>query len=417
MSSLYDVPGYTKDTLYNVYYEYQLHLTENINNMIICDDIKQTLVEDIPLNVDIKKCEFNIAILDVGGSFFKIAVINIKVVDGKLKTETTSVKNFEYPIESKNEQIFWYDWVSDKFVEYMLNNDIKTDLSSLIFSYPIKYKGGKSMPMALAKHWCFEFEETLKSDLKETLNHAIKNKLFDNLTSLDSTVDSTGLLVNCVLNDSVATFLSSKVILDDIAIGIILGTGTNGSFIIKCEDKEYVYNAEWGSFVPKSLALTDEETDFINSLQKKYNLMDILIGNGYKCGLINQIIKTRSLNLIEIEGDCVKHILQKDDDDEHKIILQKLIYRSRQLMSMLVCGSINVIKANKICILLNGSGYSDDCERQALLKMIQNYAKEICGLDVEIKIHYEEGLTFIGAAYYSLVKFLNENVKPKKTMN
>ncbi|WUR03079.1 hexokinase [Vairimorpha necatrix] len=404
----YTIAEYSREDLESVFNQYKNTLSHNISNMSNLPNIKNTLVEDIHLNDQIISREHSVAVLDVGGSYFKIAMVKIKKNEEKFDLEISSVMSFPFPPMKKGIVMGWYNWVAEQYLNYMSKEEIVPDFASLIFSYPIEYKDDKiARPSILSKHWCFENKEILKSDLQTSLNNAITNKITKNQNFKNIFDKKEKFLVLSVLNDSVATFLSSKVIVEGEAVGVILGTGTNGAFTIKNNNKKYVYNTEWGAFKPENIKLIVEEEEFIKGIKTNYNYLDVLIGNGYKCGILNKIISTRKLDLFCVQGNSIANIMSRDDEDVYKKIVKGLINRSRQLIIALVCAVAANIESDQITILLNGSGYSETSERETFIEMLNQYAKEIFNIDADIKVVYKEGLTFYGAAYYSLVKYSN----------
>ncbi|KAK6089991.1 hypothetical protein P3W45_001037 [Vairimorpha bombi] len=405
MSASTEIEKISDFELKSIYTEYKRDIKEKIENIYENDLINNTLVEDIKPNIlspdGIKK----VAILDVGGSFFKIAIVELTKEGDQLSYDIKSVVEFPYPKETNRTKMqFWFDWVAKRYIKLMVKKNVVPDICSLIFSYPIKYEYGGAYVLELAKHWCFESTTSLNMDLEKYLNEAIDTEILENYSFIE---DARKFYVNSVLNDSVATLFSSKLISNKKSVGVILGTGTNGAIYIEYNGRQHVFNTEWGSYNPTKLTKLPEEVSFIESLKKKYNMLDILVGNGYKWNLINEIIDRRELSLEKYEEDLLGPIMERVDSDPHKKIAQGLIIRSRQIMSMLVCAVIANYGESEVLVLLNGSGYGNKAQRLASLKMIREYSKSICDLNVEIDVHYEDGLTFIGAAYYAYAKTSN----------
>lgn len=418
-----------------------------------------------------------ICVLDVGGSYFKIAYVNITVVNEKFKYEIIRKKEIKYPTKTSYTTFtFWYDWVAEIFVDDYVQHKITPDSISLIFSYPVKYEENAAYPVKFSKFWCFEEKTSLSLDIKTYLENAIvekiekkckENFLFysetaynennDNLLVTDNNLNSEHfeniastttkandnssemikendlcetskndtrkmdikknyvnfknldsrflkrLKVRSVLNDSVATFFASKFVDNKKSIGIILGTGTNGSFLI---NEIYVTNSEWGNFRPKSFKLMKEEELVLCQQGDHCNFLDVICGNGYKSRILSNLLKRENIEIDQEDLD-IASILMNDANDYRKYVVLELVKRSSKILSALICAVVKKYDSSDINIILNGSGFCQNDQRLKFVKILEDTAYNLGLKNVKLNILYEEGLTFVGAAYYEYCNFFN----------
>ncbi|EQB60724.1 hexokinase [Vairimorpha apis BRL 01] len=331
--------------------------------------------------------------------------------------------------------MFWFDWVAKIFVNDYIDHKITPDSISLIFSYPVRYEENFAYPVKFSKFWCFEEKTSLNLNIKAYLESAIKEKIenyiflseniinqnkntaTDELNStklsendnynLNNIVNenrfSKSLKVNSVLNDSVATFFASKFIDNSKSIGIILGTGTNGSF---CINDYYIFNSEWGNFKPKSLKLMKEEELVLSQQKDHCNFLDVICGNGYKSRILSNLLENEN-HYITHENLDLASILKENIDDKCKRLLLELIERSSKILSALICAVIKKYNSSNINIILNGSGFSQDNQRFNFITILKETLERLELKNMNLNIIYEEGLTFVGAAYYEYCNFFN----------
>lgn len=409
----------------------------NIKNLINkIKDKNENTNEKLEKKNDFSELNKIICVLDVGGSFFKIAYVSISVINEKLDYDIIRKKEIKYPEKtSYTSLMFWFDWVAKIFVNDYIDHKITPDSISLIFSYPVRYEENFAYPVKFSKFWCFEEKTSLNLNIKAYLKSAIKEKIenyiflseniinqnkntaTDELNStklsendnynLNNIVNenrfSKSLKVNSVLNDSVATFFASKFIDNSKSIGIILGTGTNGSF---CINDYYIFNSEWGNFKPKSLKLMKEEELVLSQQKDHCNFLDVICGNGYKSRILSNLLENEN-HYITHENLDLASILKENIDDKCKRLLLELIERSSKILSALICAVIKKYNSSNINIILNGSGFSQDNQRFNFIAILKETLERLELKNMNLNIIYEEGLTFVGAAYYEYCNFFN----------
>ncbi|KAG5859062.1 hexokinase [Encephalitozoon hellem] len=240
-------------------------------------------------------CTF--VVIDVGGTHLKIGEILVdlgsKKENGALCFDSIvecSPSLYKYPDTSKipnEDRMTWNEWVAEKICEFYGQESPERSIDAcLTFSYPLTQTSINNATIErVTKNFCFKVDEnTFKVNVVEALNSSLKNR-------------NINVHVNCVVNDSTATYMAGMLRGYDNIIGIVLGTGTNSSFCVKKESGEDVlYNSEWGSTnVPRS-ALTEADLAVIADLEMKkasYNIVDVLAGG---CKL-SEIILNRLKNL------------------------------------------------------------------------------------------------------------------------
>ncbi|KAK6089989.1 hypothetical protein P3W45_001035 [Vairimorpha bombi] len=400
--------------------EYANHLRKVINTPVENLLEEGLLVKDVTLDKRCLERSRSVGAIDLGGSFFKVRLIKIFVEDKKLKYESVRDEKIVYPEDCESCE-YWFDWVSKQIVDIISEWDDEIDTCSLIFSYPIKYNKGGVYPTAFSKFWCFENSESKQMEIKECLNEAIQKYIKDNRKRFSNDL-SERIRIETILNDSVATYFASKFVISDsdiqtnetskdlesTSIGMVLGTGTNASFLLIKDGTRYVFNTEWASFIPEDIKLLDEEKLQIEQLPKSHNYIDILCGFKYRIDLTNLIIKERNLNLQPITPKELLMLFKNPDlVDVRKTLFVRLCMRSREILAALMSSIIKTINCTRVLIVLNGSAYKIPNEINAFLRLIKRNLNELRLSNVQITPYFREESAFMGSAYYALCHLLN----------
>lgn len=270
------------------------------------------LFKDVNLNIDYLEKKKSVCVIDIGGSFFKLGIIEIYKEGNNLGHKNVIAVREMFPENCQNSEM-WFKCASKKIVEIILKWNIyhQIDTCSLIFSYLVKYENnGGAFPTAFPKFWCFENLESKKLEILKSLNESIEIYINNHKKELSSDLFE-HIKIRTVLNDAIATYFASKYFESNTEIqtsesskdlkksnfGMVLGTGTNASFLIDKNETKYIFNTEWASFIPKDIELLEEEELQIRNLPESHNYIDILCGLRYKIDLLNLVIQERNLDV------------------------------------------------------------------------------------------------------------------------
>lgn len=336
-------------------------------------------------------------VIDVGGTHLKIGEV---LIDPRLRkcgadplcfdgVAECSPCFYKYPDVSKipNEnRMAWNEWVAEKIAEFYGQEPPESSIDGcLTLSYPLLQTSiNHARIERVTKNFCFKVDETmLGMNVVEALNSSLRDR-------------NINVHVNCVVNDSTATYMAGVLRGYDNIIGIVLGTGTNSSFCVKKKGSEEVvlYNSEWGSTnVPRSI-LTEADLAVITDLEARnisYNIIDILAGG---CKL-NDIILNRLKNLhpevyekYAREEETLRSMIHSAITEPSKSIFEEDIQLHRILVSMInhfnargtkILGALSsaiidscMEDVEKATLILNGTAFSNRKLRDALETEVKN---------------------------------------------
>ncbi|KAF9764397.1 Hexokinase type 2 [Nosema granulosis] len=413
----------------SVILQYKSHLEEYFKNLDE-DKIKTGFIKDIVIDKSKDVPEKNILVWDLGGSFFKLCFVKIKIINGKISCRSGAPKNISYPqVSDETRKIHWEDWAVENMLEFVKEQNIIPDSSSLIVSYPLKYDGeGDASVERFTKFFCFNnttSDKKIISSIQESINKQVSTQFPDCKLSRKELLDR--LTVKTVLNDSVANYFSSKYKETAFGIGIILGTGTNAAFPVTLNGQRYVFNSEWGSFEPKGLPYIKEEIEIYNDMCKEFtnvNFLDVIAANGCKFDLLNRILG-RKENLIT--KDNYKELLLEDSP-----LYDVLMKRSKQIIAGMTWAVISINKPQECCnlecltkeclskenwindcsrfeclIVTNGSGFDNVVECKNFEEIMEVKPEDL--ENVNLVFYRDTGLTITGSALYTLHYLMKNN--------
>lgn len=157
--------------------------------------------------------------LDVGGSTFRVALVDLSIYNGKSRTKIVAQRTYRIMDEVKKlEGVLFFDWMAFK-----IENTISSVLSD-------QDRSGLTMGLA----WSFPIEQTsLRSGLLQTMGKgflAAYGLLGQDLGDvLEAACQRRGLqlTISAIVNDSTATLLANAYSSPSTRLGLILGTGVN----------------------------------------------------------------------------------------------------------------------------------------------------------------------------------------------
>lgn len=361
-----------------------------------------------------------VLVVDVGGTNLKIVELicryqHCSECPCDCVTTNGALKFFKYPDTSclnDDEKPKWNDWVADKVLEFYEGKLPEESIAAaLTFSYPLEQSSIDCARVSdLVKNFSFRHENTQEENIVEVFNDSLRTR------GIRATV-------TCVLNDSAATFMAGMLRNYDNTIGIVLGTGTNASFVVTKNDGSVVlYNSEWGSTeIPRSL-LSEADLDVIRELEAsgtRYHIVDVLAG-GYKFFdiILNQLrlsypelyqrykdkqeIIGSILDAINASTNSRKEIWLRRDRQELHDALRELVLNFRFRGMAILGGMIGAILESsgmrKAMLILNGSVFSSPHSLSLLNTVMRTFYP-----DIHFEMAYLPNASLEGAAFASMM--------------
>ncbi|KAI5171574.1 hexokinase [Nematocida sp. LUAm3] len=210
--------------------------------------------------------------VDLGGSSLKLATIN--EIDGQLVLMKNSTEIHKNPngkeISASNCTV--YQWMGEHIHRYLdekRTKGIYLNRAVLTFSFPLELKDNEYHVVKYTKElkWRKPSEKDMVKDSNGTYREIPIRLLNIELKRLGENIEFC-----IILNDSMATLLSGLYSRKSTILGVVLGTGTNGSFYEEAsnlpishrdEANEYicVLNSEWGAYSEKPIQRYTDEYD------------------------------------------------------------------------------------------------------------------------------------------------------------
>lgn len=390
--------------------------------------------------------------VDLGGTSLKIAVTNVHPSgEISLEGEVTS-----YSIPKKNEDMrkeTIYSWIAGKIKKFesAIGSEAMPHVGALTFSFPLE-TSKKTSKVAIL-HFTKEFD-FLPVGPGEEIPLDELNKIMKNTAGLP-------LRFEVIINDATATLLNALYRNSNAILGVVLGTGTNGAYLEQTKDvaglppqllqmNHYsegtahlcALNTEWGGYkddVIKSLLTdTDRKLDE-RSHQPGSQLAEKMVGGTYFENYVNEKFgEQRKTILMEVnemrsrggedpypEEEIPRVRIQQMDvknldkipvgavDQRTKKTLEdclgEIIAEARERKTTIVAGFIAgvVVRAEKsggerksYYVGLNGSGFLDDEEREAIQRRAdENIRRILPEFNKPLVCEYYESASLIGAAF------------------
>ncbi|KAI4291257.1 hexokinase [Pancytospora philotis] len=266
-----------------IYEEYRRRIRE-VASGVRCDFLRSLVDMGAVRQFRSDEHRHVVPVVDVGGSFLKVSVVEIAKRDGAYRTSVAS-REIEYkPFNGRAlSEYNWDEWVAeviarDASVQELFkaahSEGSRMEYAALTFSYALNQTAlNRATIKEVHKQWRFRKNADLgQKDIVESFNAQLaKQKL--------------GFEVNCVLNDAVATYMAGVLNnRDDRQIGMIVGTGTNGAFEMALGGKMELMNNEWAqAFVPMDILTPADEAVLaqLHRSNQTYQLLEVLAA-GYK---------------------------------------------------------------------------------------------------------------------------------------
>ncbi|KAI5168535.1 hexokinase [Pancytospora epiphaga] len=373
----------------------------------------------------LKKCDkeevpHKIVVIDVGGTVFKATVMDIFSDNKKLKCKIgkkTEIlyENWNRESETPLVKYRWHEWVAEVILRELEHETKDIRYAALTFSYSLtKYSINSAVINEVCKNWPFsKHNELTEEDLVVALNASLKKA-------------GLSFSVNSVLNDSVSTCVHG--ITEDhpfeTNIALILGTGTNISFVLSVNGKMELLNNEMARFpVPEDL-LTAADRDVIAELEEKkipYQKLEVLVA-GYKFIDIikSQLVKQGySKEYVEAKVSLVSILSIINDttginyNDRFKLTVNNIAraYKQRAgriLAAILLAASIsmNIGEDRTVRIIMNGSICQNTLDREIIYNELISFTKEM-GYTFIFQVFNAPNASLDGSALSAVVHRVN----------
>eukprot|EP00898_Chlorokybus_atmophyticus_P006081 jgi/Chlat1/6474/Chrsp45S05963 len=219
--------------------------------------------------------------LDLGGSNFR--VVKLTIGRGPIVHETSTMKIPHDVMTGTAEGLF--DFIAQSLADFIENERRAGQLDEGVhdigftFSFPVKQTG---LAAGTLINWTkgFSADGAVGEDVVALLTKSLK-KL------------NVPMRVAALVNDTVGTLATAHYYHNDVAVGLILGTGTNAAYTEQIENipkwtgtppatGEMVINMEWGDFTSTTLPFIDADRALdADTWNKGSQLFEKMIGGMY----------------------------------------------------------------------------------------------------------------------------------------
>lgn len=372
-------------------------------------------------------------VIDVGGSYLKIATVELEQGDleggtgesanaipeaGDNRTARCRVKvdseNYQYPLQGQgvdHSKVNWYDWVAEQVQKHFENTEIGTEHAALTFSYPIDQISLSSAKItSVCKQWIFSRSDRLfRRDIVKKLNRALMCR-------------GLKFRVNCVLNDAVSTYIAG-LFYDKTRtqISMILGTGTNGSFEIRFKDQSgtRLINAEWARTAVNGDILTGADKRVLGQLDEtglSYQTFEVITA-GYKfADIVKEQLRMHfshdqailsQIQKIELQ-DLVGNSKRGRFTAELRACMKQAVLSYKRRASKLLAAillaisdHVSVEQSDEIIVTMNGSVLKNTIDQKLLDEELMALTS-LLGRSYSFTLVYRESASLVGAAMTSL---------------
>lgn len=310
--------------------------------------------------------------IDVGGTSLKIGFYENEFYQSMF-TENVIPKDGSI----KNVNLF--SWMAKSIESWMEQNNMdKTDsyAIALTFSYPIKLKSiNEGEILGFSKDFPFaQFDLEKKHDPAKLLDEELK-KLSLNMNT------------RVILNDTTATFVALLQQNINCNLGVVLGTGTNGAFIMNNK----LVNSEWGHFDSSHIKknIFDRMVKYYMK-NRYYACIDCMIGGLKLIEVLEIIFNSKIKNILRAFYTMNK----KSEANKIIISIKKRIYL---ILAILTVASV---EGSNYILSLNGSGLSNLYDQEMYASAIKLVHKIVKGEEpVRIELYFVNNSSLLGAIH------------------
>ncbi|KAF7683640.1 Hexokinase-1 [Astathelohania contejeani] len=332
----------TAKDMMNIAKAYRLEVESKINNDSF---IRSYINVNNGINSELSKI---VLAIDIGGTTLKIGLLVISP-DG---SETFLKTPLKITLPKREEKYNVFMWTAMHIRDYLPKMYYGKAYAVLSFSYPMEIiEKSKAKILDVTKLGNVS-EIQIYSDPVELMNNALKEYKI-------------GVKVALILNDSTATFLASYKTDPSTFLGIILGTGTNGAFIL---DSGEIIVSEWGSFQSKSIKQTSFDKKIAKSAKERNTytgFTECMIGGCNFLELANHVLEKRKYQKLESLQDILSH--KENSSEEHQIIMM-IKSRNLSILAGMICGVALAKKVTGYAVVSCNGSILEDPECYKILK-------------------------------------------------
>lgn len=356
--------------------------------------------------------------IDFGGSSLKITPVKISFCEENLlKPVFESLESFncvykdwlEKENKEKNENnkiinMKWYEWTVKRISEYLANNStIELDpnvphYAAFTFSSTLKQESLDSATVKdFNKPFLFADKKSLNgSNVVEDLNNELKDQRIN-------------IIVNCVLNDVVATYVTGVASQLVNPIALIIGTGTNAGFSISAKKGEKIINSEMAQFSIPETCLDKATKSIIEAPNNTFHRLEVTIAGMKFAEIVEAATKElwKQEQIMDLPAnfyvDCIKKCLDmKPLYSPIEKLINKIVRRIRRRAYKLVSPIIYAASKNlPFSVIVNGTIACSALDNAIFQEELKKYLPKGKNTLPEIILNNEASL--FGSAYVSLV--------------
>lgn len=420
---------------------FQVDIFNTFDDVITSEKRKLVHFHDSLIDINVlKKFNENISgpqthevfAIDLGGSSLKITTVRITYSGEKNQSphfEALNRMTFTYesdPELKEGSQIKWYEWTVEKILHYLevtgMSNCLNTiHTAAFTFSYTLKqYALDSATVVGCNKTFYFSKENFMGSNVIKDLNDELKRR-------------KVNIVINCILNDVVATYAAGVAEARENPIALIVGTGTNAGFSLETSTGLKIINSEMAQFNLNKDCLDKATLEILNTSTDKFYPLEVTVAGlkfvekvkiAVKALLDQEENPNPNFNVNLIDHDFIDFCLKYDDQkavipflDGSKRVssagLEKLIgdvvyaikVRAYRILTPIIISASSV---KSFTLIVNGSVICNDFDISILKSELISFLK-IMGYDTSTKFEIikNNDASLFGSAYVSLVYSLN----------
>lgn len=245
--------------------------------------------------------------LDLGGTNFRVLRVQLAGKSGIKSQEFAEVSIPPHLMVGTSQALF--DYIAAELAKFVADESEKFHLPSgrqrelgFTFSFPVMQL---SVASGALMRWTkgFSIDDMVGQDVVAELTQAMKRQGVD-------------MRVSALVNDTVGTLAGGRYDNKDVAIAVILGTGSNAAYVERAQaipkwhgpppkSGEMVINMEWGNFRSSHLPLTEyDNTLDAESLNPGEQIFEKMISGMYLGEILRRVLY-RMANEAALFGDTV----------------------------------------------------------------------------------------------------------------
>ncbi|KAK6128003.1 hypothetical protein DH2020_038250 [Rehmannia glutinosa] len=233
--------------------------------------------------------------LDLGGTNFRVLRVQLGGKEGGIVHQEFAEASIPPELMSGTSEAL-FDYIAEKLANFVDEEEqIFHDLASgrqrelgFTFSFPVMQTSINSGNLI---RWTkgFSIDDTVGQDVVGELTKALKRKGVE-------------MRVAALVNDTIGTLAGGRYTSNDVALAVILGTGTNAAYVERAQaipkwhgplpkSGEMVINMEWGNFRSSHLPLTEyDHTLDIESLNPGEQIFEKLTSGMYLGEILRRVL-------------------------------------------------------------------------------------------------------------------------------